>query len=640
MNCIHWRPEAGAGDTPRDDAEALVVVRRTGLRFTLLSMALAVLAAPVTAQRAKKPAPEFTKQSMLIVNFAPGPGADLRFARDGANAVRSRAAKLINNKQEVEVIDDRDVTDALWRSGFNPDSAYALAGLRALARQMRADEIVLGTVSRSGKTAKISGEIVLTRDEKMRQPIPEVSAPRLDSAAMLFARALHAARAQLTNERRCENALHDGDGQRAIATTREAIAAYPRSTVARMCLVYALHETRAPAAEVLAVTRQVLAIDSNNVHAIEYAAIALDSLKQRDEAAKMWLRFARTDTADMDLAVRVAFALSDGGNTKTAEEFTTRLAKEHPDEIRFHQQKWRAAYDNRSWPHALEAGEALLEHDPVARGDSTFYLKLATVYRASDMPLKAIEILARGVGMFPKDSRLYSLYAQSVRAEADTVIPRGLGLFPKSADLAVMNAKDLKARGKVAESLDATKHAVELDSTMAQGRLMIAQLEIELGRPDSALVTLKKAVMSGEDSALVAQFALSKGNTLYRAANSTKASNDFLLAYRYLTFADTVKSTMSSKFLIGATALGVAQAALTEASKVPDKTEACRLVHLGADMVPIARTGLTAGTEAFGDAAKQSLDYLTELEQYVGPSTTAACGAAPPGQPVPPGQTR
>ncbi|HEY4304782.1 MAG TPA: hypothetical protein VGM82_09965 [Gemmatimonadaceae bacterium] len=600
------------------------MVRRTAVRCTLL---LTALAAPLAAQKGKKEAPEFTKQAMLIVNFAPGPGADIRFARQGADAVRSRAAKLINNKAEVEVIDDRTVQEALWRAGFNPDSAYALAGVRSLARQMRADEIVVGTITRNGDAARIRGEIVLTRDEAMRQPIIEVAAPKLDSAAMLFARALHAARAQLTNERRCENALHDGDPQRAISTTREAIAAFPRATVVRMCLVYALHQTHAPAADILGVTKQVLAIDSNNVHAIEYSAMMLDTLRQRDEAAQMWLRFARTDTSNMDLAVRVAYALSDGGNSKTAEQFTTELAEAHPEDIRFNQQKWRASYDNHSWVHATEAGEVLLEKDPVARTDSTFYLKLATVYRASARPLKAVEILARAVTMYPHDQRIYSMYAQNVRSEADTVIPRGLALFPQSADLAVMNAKDLKARGKVAESLDATKHAVELDSTMAQGRLMIAQLEIELGRPDSALVTLKRAVASGEDSTLVAQFALSKGNTLYRAANTTKASNDFLLAFRFLTFADTVKSTMSSKFLVGATALGVAQAALTEASKMPDKGEACRLVHLGADMVPVARTGLTAGADSFADAAKQSLDYLTELEGYITPSTTAACGA-------------
>ena len=87
-----------------------------------------------------------------------------------------------------------------------------------------------------------------------------------------------------------------------------------------------------------------------------------------------------------------------------------------------------------------------------------------------------------------------------------------------------MDAKDLRAHGKIAESLNATRRAVDLDSTMAQGRLMIAQLEMELGRPDSALVTMRRALAGGEDSAFVAEFALSKGNSLYRAANTTKTS--------------------------------------------------------------------------------------------------------------------
>src|SRR5207237_49928 len=121
-----------------------------------------------------------------------------------------------------------------------------------------------------------------------------------------------------------------------------------------------------------------------------------------------------------------------------------------------------------------------------------------------------------------------------------TVIPRGLALFPQSAELAALHAKELRSRGKLAESLDATKRAVELDSTMAQGRLTVAQLEIELGRPDSALVSLRRALAGGEDSSLVAQFALAKGNAFYRAANGTKSSADFGLALRFLSFADSV----------------------------------------------------------------------------------------------------
>jgi tetratricopeptide (TPR) repeat protein len=230
------------------------------------------------------------------------------------------------------------------------------------------------------------------------------------------------------------------------------------------------------------------------------------------------------------------------------------------------------------------------------------------------------------VSSFPRDPRLYSLYTQYVKVEADSVLPRGLQRFPQSADLQALNAKELRTRGKLAESLEATKKAMELDSAMSQGELMVAQLEIELGRPDSSLSALRRALARGEDSATVAQFALSKGNTLYRAANGTHMSGDFALALRFLALSDSVKPTTQSTFLIGATALGLAQAALTEAPKLTDKTEQCRLAKLSAEMVPLARSGLQAGQAAYGDAAKQSLDYLVTLDPYVAQQMTAFCG--------------
>jgi hypothetical protein len=268
----------------------------------------------------------------------------------------------------------------------------------------------------------------------------------------------------------------------------------------------------------------------------------------------------------------------------------------------------------------------MLARDSIARYDSTFFLRLGTAYHAVNKTFHAIETLAHGVAAFPKDVRIYSLYTQYIKAEADTVVPRGLALFPQSADRLAINAKELRAKGKIAESLDATKRAIALDSTMAQGQLVVAQLELELGRPDSALSSMRRAVAGGEDSTLVAQFALSKGNALYRAASGTKTSDDFGLAYRFLTFADTIHSSMQAKFLAGAAALGVAQAALTEATKLKEKTDACRLARLGADMIPAARSGLIAGQESFGDMAKQSLDFLDQLDPYATDQLKTFCG--------------
>ncbi|MGH7620257.1 MAG: hypothetical protein ACREPM_23825, partial [Gemmatimonadaceae bacterium] len=549
--------------------------RRRALATAAVAMVL--LAMPAAAQRAparpKEPpkgSQEFTRQGLLIVNFTPRAGADMKLGRKAADAVRGRMGKLVN-KHDVEIIDGDDIAIRMERAGFNPDTIFDLREVRSVGRYLRADEYIQAFVFNGPSGPRITGQLVLLRDEWLRQPLPDAAAPKLDSAAMMFARSIAAARAQLVPERRCENALREGSASRAIAAAQAGIEAYERGAIARTCLVWALRQTKTPATRILDEAKAVLAIDSVNPHALEAAAAALDSLHRRDDAAALWLRLAATDTADLDLSVRVGYALLDGGNAKHAEPFVVALSTAHPDDIRFMQQKWLAAYENKNWQLAIDAGEVLLARDSVARSDSVFFLHLGLAYHWAEKPIKSIETLAHGVASFPKDARLYSLYTQSIKAEADTVVGRGLALFPQSADLLALSAKELRARGKIAESLNATKQAVALDTTISQGHLMIAQLEIELGRPDSALVALRAGLARGDDSLLVSQFALSKGNTLYRAASGTKTSADFGAALRMIAFADSLRSSEQSRFLSGAAALGVAQATLTDAAKLTDK---------------------------------------------------------------------
>jgi len=269
----------------------------------------------------------------------------------------------------------------------------------------------------------------------------------------------------------------------------------------------------------------------------------------------------------------------------------------------------------------------LLKDDPDASADSTFFLKLATAYRANQQPFKAVETIARGATLFPKDPKLYAFYTQFVKEEADSVLPRGLALFPNSAALLAINAKELRTKGRVEESLDASKRAIELDSTLAQGRLMIAQAEMELGRPDSALSTAHKAVVAGENVNDVALFVLSKGNALFRAANGTKSRADFLLAMRFLAYADTLKPTPQSKFLLGAAALSVAQNALTEAPTIKVKEEACVLAQLGSQTLPIARAGLEGGVDVSPEATRQYLEYLDTIAPYAEKQIAAFCSS-------------
>src|SRR5580765_2345562 len=98
------------------------------------SVALMVAAAVSGgAQRAKKDQPEFTRQGLLIVNFAPHAGADMKLGRKAADAVRSRVGKLVN-KRDVEVIDGDDIAIRMERAGFDPDTVFELRDIRAVGR--------------------------------------------------------------------------------------------------------------------------------------------------------------------------------------------------------------------------------------------------------------------------------------------------------------------------------------------------------------------------------------------------------------------------------------------------------------------------------------------------------------------------
>jgi len=590
--------------------------------------AAALLCCAARPLHAQKSSPEFTRQGLLITNFSLAPGAGRGLSRKAGDAVRSRTEKL-SDKHEVDVIDGYGIFDKLTRASIPTDSALAEIDARVLGRDLRADEYLLGRVeSATRDKVRLSGALVLMRDPRLRQPLPEASGPGLDEAADQMARAIVAARAQMVHMRRCENALRDGKWNAALASARAGVAAYPQSTIARVCLIRALGATGAPAGDILAAAERVLDVDSMSYHALGSAATALDSLHRTADAAKLWLRLASTDTSDMELAQRALVGLARGDNWKIAEGLATRVSDAHPENLDLLRFKWRSAFENRHWTPALAAGEAMLERDASAVADPLFFQRLATAYRSNAEPVKALSIVARGVAAFPKEAALYALYTQFVREEADTVLPRGLARFPRSAELLALKARDLRSHGKVAESLEAMQGAVAADSTLGgEAHLMIAQAQLDLGRPDSALTALRNAIAQGADSTRVAQFAFARGNALYRAANGTKTSTDFALALRFLSFADSVRSSTQSRFLVGAAALGVAQRALTEAPADKDKAHSCELAKLGSEMIPLARSGIEEGQEVMPDAAKQSLDYLTQIEPYAGKQLAAYCTA-------------
>ena len=561
---------------------------------------------------------QFTRQIILIPPFS----GDRRLGNAAADAIRGRVQKFYN-RRETQVISEYDMQQVLERSGITEDVVDP-AHIRTLARHLRADEIIYGSVQRGQGTVRLSGRLVLTRDARLWQPIPEVQAASLDSAGSLLAGQVEALRRQLTPLRLCENHLREGRATEAIAAAREGVRLAAGGTLVRSCLVNALIASGAPSSDVLQEAREVLRLHPTSYWGLDAAARANDVLDRRDSAAAMWLRLAATDTNDLPLARRVLGALLAGGNAAAAKPLAISRTTARPDDLEFWRLRWQAEYTIHDWKAATITGERLLAMDSLARSDSTFVMRLALAYRSSDNPIKAIAIAADGVARFPKDGRLYLVYSELIQADGRVTVDRGIERFPELAELHMLQAQELRRAGKNAEAVEPLRRAMAIDPKLAQGYLVMAQAQADLGNVDSTWFYTRRAIDAGDEPDKVAQFALGRGNALYRAANGTKQRGDFQLALRFLALADSVSGTPQSRFLLGSTALAISQSAATDAPTVKE----CGLSRLAGEMLPLAREKITAGAVVAPDASRQYLAYLDQLEPIVAQQIQSLCNGS------------
>lgn len=570
---------------------------------------------PLGAQRTT----EFSRQDLLIPLFQ---GSNPRLARAVSDEVRGRLGKLVD-KDEVSLLRGYSIDAEQYRSGFNARKPLDARMLQVLARTMRADEYLRGTVDSTRDGIRATAALILTRNARLIQPLPTIVGRDVAVVGAQLTAAILEARQQLIPHRRCENAVRLGDGRTALAAARAGVALYPRGTLLRICLVVASLIGGTPANEILDETNAVLDVLPDNYWALDATAQSYDALRQRDKAARAWLRVLATDSTNLELVVRVGRALAEHDNAATAEEFVVRAADAHNEDIALQRLRFDVLFRNKRWDSALAAGLRLDTLDLAAQRDSLFHLRLATVYRSLGRPVLALETAARAVARFPGDARLYELYAQLVLDESPVVVARGLEAFPNSAPLSVMQSRQLRTAGKPADAQAALRRALDLDGALVHGFLQLAQSQVELGQPDSALLSLHWALDTGEDSTTVDQFALARGNTMFRAAGQTQRRDEFARAFRYLAFADSVRPSAQTRFLYGASALSVLQSAAADA---PSR-KSCTLARQAQELLPLATEKLTAGAAVAPDAVRQYLKRLDDMTPIIDKQVGALCPA-------------
>lgn len=558
----------------------------------------------------------FTTQIILVPPFE---ARDRRLGNTVADVVRARIQRFYK-KREVSVVGEYAMEQTLERSSIALGAVDSVL-VRQLAKYHRADEIINARVERGAGTVRVEAWLQLTRDRRLVQHIPEVEAPTADSAGTLVAAAMERVRQQLNPLRRCENGIRDGKSEAALDEARRVAATLPTPVLLRSCIVGGLMAIGADARHVLAEAQQILAAQPAAYWGLDGAARSYDALGDSTNAARMWLRLAASDSLDVDLSRRVVGALLRGGNAAAAAPLVVTLSDRNPGDLDLLRQRWQVLLAVHDWRAATVIGDRLAALDSASVRDSAFAFRLASAHRSAGDTIRAVAVAAGAVSRFPRDGRLYLLYADLVQADGRAAIDRGVARFPEVAELHLLRAQEQRRVGKNADALASLQKATTLDPRIGQGQLALAQAQVDQGLLDSALVSARRALAGGESPASVAAFALARGNALYRAANGTRQRTDYQTAFRFLALADSIQGTPQSHFLLGATALSISQSAATEAPVV----RACDLSRLASEFLPVAREKITAGAAVAADAARQYLAYLDQLEPVVAQQVATLC---------------
>jgi tetratricopeptide (TPR) repeat protein len=526
-----------------------------------------------------------------------------------ADAIRTRINQDVPLKQ-LWVIPKQDITATLEASGFPTTEALAAHDARALAQLLRADAYIVGNVQKdsSGAGYVVNAQYVLTRDQRLVQPLPAIRVDKPDKAAGAVSKEFREAHKQFAAERQCTNLAREGKYTEAIAAARKGIADYPNATLSRLCLANALKESKAANDQILAVVDTILKIDPRSQPALTLAYDAYNTAGKKQEATDILLRLVAADPSNTRNLEAVINELAGSGQAARAVPFVDQLVRDNPGDPGYVQLQMRVHLAAKDFKGGIAAGEELVKLDTAA-ASADLFSRLAYAAVADSQPQKAAELAARGVAKFPTNTDLQLSYADILRRAGQ----------PQQA---------LDALAKV---LQANPKAPGINTTRAQ-------MFVDMNQPDSAFAALQTALTAGDSAATVATVARGIGQTAYRAARASKSKADFEKAMRFLEFSNTTSASPEASFFLGAASFELANLIYsTEITPVAQKLQAkqrvpadglaaaCESTKALKAALNSAQANLPAGGRFQPQATQQMLGVVGQLTPFAESFGKAVC---------------
>ena len=519
--------------------------------------------------------------------------AEKNLGVQAADELRSRIGSEFPYKQ-VYVMQKTEMNAFLEASGFPTTEALAPHDARALATQLRADEYLTGTATKNAAGFKIEANLVLSRDNTLIQPLGTYEAPKMGDVMKLVSKELKEARKQLEYEQKCVNSAREKKYDAALAFAKEGVLAYPKATLARICMANVMIEQKASNEELLKVAREITDIAPRSSRGLAIMAQAYRELKMEDSTVVTLTRLLSTDPTNPRLQQDVVMQLAAVANPKVARPVIDTAVMLNPGEPDLLKLRWLILLAVKDYKEAFQQGDELVRLD-TSFADTTYFIRTAAAYQADSQFQKAAEAAAKGLQKFAGQPSLTSVQIAALKQ-------------------AGQNQQALEALDKA----DAAKIPVE------NGGYLRYTLLKDLNRTDEILPAIQKLIAAGDTSSTLRQALLQIGNEKLQAGQKSKLAEDYDAALKVLMYADSVSTGANkaqAQFLQGAVFVTYGALKLEQAQT----TKNCQLAKDAKNMFADAQINLPKGGATAVEAMRRLMGAVMQLDPVAESTVKQLC---------------
>jgi tetratricopeptide (TPR) repeat protein len=550
----------------------------------LAVMLLGGFPAASTAQLTRPPNPN--APMLVVVTFG---SKDKKTGVDFAETVRDRITGDVSYR-DLQVQSKANIDATLQASGYDMTAALTEGDANLLAKQLRADFYIEGTIDKAATGNGFTGSawMVMTYDQNLVQPLGAFEGNKPGDVASQISKAFQAANKVYDEVSKCRSSRRENKYADAMTAAMGGIAKYPKSTLLRICEMATMVDQKKPGADVLKVAQEILAIDPKSKVALQAEVDAYDQLGDKDKKIATLTNLLAADPSNTKLQQTVVYELAQSGKYELALGIIEKAVADTPGDLSLTKLYWQLLYATKKFAKMNQVGDEMIKMD-TSFADTTYFDRTIDAYRTDSAWAKAAATAARATQKFPRRADYWGQRGQM----------------------------ELKA-GQTKQAITSLRRALEIDPKIAGARMLIITSLLDANEYDSVIVAIREAKAAGEDANTLGGIAITAGTHYFRVVNDTshkenKTIPNLQRVLSYVMYGDSLTTDRgaknSAKFLMGLSHYFIATIMILDVQA----QKSCDGAKQLQDVLVNAQLELPVGGASNPDLVKQLMPIVGQL---------------------------